>query len=42
MLLAIHQSEHQEPAQTAKMEFYALALHLHTALVSIVKRVGRR
>jgi len=41
VLLVIHQSERQEPFQTAVMVFYAVALPLHTALVSIVKRVGR-
>ena len=42
MQASVEQSERQEPFQTAVMVFYDVALHLHTALVSIVKKVGRR
>ena len=38
MQASVEQSERQESVQTTEMEFYAVALHLHNALVSPCKK----
>ena len=38
MQVSVEQSKHQESVQASQMEFYAVALHPHNALVSPCKK----